>query len=417
MKRLVPVALAALLTLTLTAGGVPAASAALHVVHGTTLSAQQSEELVASYVRLTGEFYKKVDRQAMLDGARTSMIDYLKKHKVANATLPALHAGDDDVTNTEALNREVSTAVGEYATKLEPVESMTGSTQITYAAIAGVLGSVKDRYTVFSRPRSTRAQRRASTARRSAASASRTTIDDATKNICTSRTSSSTDRPTKPGLQPDDMISAINGKPVSVCSHRHHRRRRPKALDRRTERVTAQCCAATRARGAAHDRARRQDARSGDDHARDDPSTQRQLEDAAQRHRLRRPLGLRPEPRSELNAALRRLDSQGAKAYVLDLRYNGGGYLNAAVDVSSKFIAERSDRHRAIARRQRHRVRRRELGDRAAAARGAGERLHRVGLGDHRRRDPGQRRRHAHRPRPSARASCRRSSRCATVRR
>ena len=30
--------------------------------------------------------------------------------------------------------------------------------------------------------------------------------------------------------------------------------------------------------------------------------------------------------------------AQGAKAYVLDLRYNGGGYLNAAVDVSSKFI-------------------------------------------------------------------------------
>jgi carboxyl-terminal processing protease len=41
----------------------------------------------------------------------------------------------------------------------------------------------------------------------------------------------------------------------------------------------------------------------------------------------------------ELNVALRRLDSEGAKAFVLDLRYNGGGYLNAAVDVSSKFIA------------------------------------------------------------------------------
>jgi carboxyl-terminal processing protease len=42
---------------------------------------------------------------------------------------------------------------------------------------------------------------------------------------------------------------------------------------------------------------------------------------------------------NELTAALNRLDSQGAKAYVLDLRYNGGGYLNAAIDVSSKFIA------------------------------------------------------------------------------
>jgi carboxyl-terminal processing protease len=42
---------------------------------------------------------------------------------------------------------------------------------------------------------------------------------------------------------------------------------------------------------------------------------------------------------NELSAALNRLESQGAKAYVLDLRYNGGGYLNAAIDVSSKFIA------------------------------------------------------------------------------
>ncbi|MEO7039999.1 MAG: S41 family peptidase, partial [Candidatus Elarobacter sp.] len=41
----------------------------------------------------------------------------------------------------------------------------------------------------------------------------------------------------------------------------------------------------------------------------------------------------------ELNLALKRLDSEGAKAYVLDLRSNGGGYLNAAVDVSSKFIS------------------------------------------------------------------------------
>ena len=42
---------------------------------------------------------------------------------------------------------------------------------------------------------------------------------------------------------------------------------------------------------------------------------------------------------TELNTALKRLDSQGAKAYVLDLRTNGGGYLNAAIDVSSKFIS------------------------------------------------------------------------------
>jgi carboxyl-terminal processing protease len=41
---------------------------------------------------------------------------------------------------------------------------------------------------------------------------------------------------------------------------------------------------------------------------------------------------------SELTTALDRLQQQGARAIVMDLRDNGGGYLNAAVDVSSKFI-------------------------------------------------------------------------------
>jgi carboxyl-terminal processing protease len=42
----------------------------------------------------------------------------------------------------------------------------------------------------------------------------------------------------------------------------------------------------------------------------------------------------------ELAATMARLDAQGVKGYVLDLRNNGGGYLNAAVDVSSKFVPD-----------------------------------------------------------------------------
>ena len=42
---------------------------------------------------------------------------------------------------------------------------------------------------------------------------------------------------------------------------------------------------------------------------------------------------------NELAAALRRLDPKGAKAYILDLRYDPGGYLKAAIEVSSQFIA------------------------------------------------------------------------------
>jgi carboxyl-terminal processing protease len=43
---------------------------------------------------------------------------------------------------------------------------------------------------------------------------------------------------------------------------------------------------------------------------------------------------------TEVDAALSSLTKSGAKAFVLDLRNNGGGLLRAAVDVSSKFIAD-----------------------------------------------------------------------------
>jgi carboxyl-terminal processing protease len=42
---------------------------------------------------------------------------------------------------------------------------------------------------------------------------------------------------------------------------------------------------------------------------------------------------------SELTTELSRLQQRGAKAIIMDLRDNGGGYINAAVAVSSKFIS------------------------------------------------------------------------------
>ena len=91
MKRFLPIALAALLAIA--TARVPAATAA-----GSALTLQQTEEIAASYTHLTAEFYKKVDRQAALEGARVAMVEYLKKHKVANATLPAIRATDDDIS-------------------------------------------------------------------------------------------------------------------------------------------------------------------------------------------------------------------------------------------------------------------------------------------------------------------------------
>jgi carboxyl-terminal processing protease len=325
MKRIVPVVLAALLALA--TARVPAATAA-----SSPLNAQQTEELVGSYVRLTADFYKKVDRQAVLDGARNSMIDYLKKHNVANAALPPLKASTDDETNAEALHREVSTAVTEYASKLATVESISPSSQITYAAVAGVLGSVKDRYTTFLWPKEYAALNEGLDGTSFGGVGISYSVDDKThflhvENVILDGPSD------KAGVQSDDFITAIDGKPTTQIFEG------ATTLEVQQKRVTQAL------RGDPGTRVRLTIQRSGKLLEPVTITRQTIHQPSVSSKMLPGSIGyvdlavFGATTAQELGTALKRLDAQGAKAYVLDLRYNGGGYLNAAVDVSSKFIS------------------------------------------------------------------------------
>jgi len=322
MKRLATAALSALLAL----------SAASVTAAAPGLSPQQSEELVNTYQHLTSDFYKKVDRQAALDGARTSMIEYLKRHKVANATLPAMRATESDDANAETLNHEVATAVADYASKLERVEEISPSSQITYAAIAGVLGSVKDKYTVFLSPKEYLALNEGLDGTSFGGVGISYSVDEKThllhvENVILDGPSD------KAGIQSDDMITAIDGKTIASIFEG------ATTLEVQQKRVTQAL------RGDPGTRVRLTVQRGG-----------RTLEPVTvTRATIHQPsVSAKMLPGNigyvdlavfgsttahELNTALKRLDSEGAKAYVLDLRYNGGGYLNAAVDVASKFIS------------------------------------------------------------------------------
>jgi carboxyl-terminal processing protease len=325
MKRTLPVFVAALLALA--TAHVPAATAA-----SSSLSALQSEELVASYQHLTADFYKKVDRQAALDGARTSIVEYLKKRKVANPTLPALRASDDDLANEEALNREVSTAVNEYSSKLEPFESISPSSQITYAAIAGVLGSVKDKYTTFLTPKEYAALNEGLDGTSFGGVGISYNIDEKTHLLHVE--SVILDGPSdKAGIQSDDLITAIDGKPV------------PQLLDGATTTELQQKRVTQVLRGDPGTRVRLTIQRAGKNLEPVTITRETIHQPSVSSKMLPGSIGyvdlavFGSTTAQELSTALRRLDAQGAKAYVLDLRFNGGGYLNAAVDVSSKFIS------------------------------------------------------------------------------
>ena len=325
MKRTFTIVLAALLALA--TARVPAATAA-----APTLSSQQTEELVASYAHLTGDFYKQVDRQAALDTARTSMVDYLKKKHVTNATLPALHATEDDASNAAELQREVSTAVATYAAKLEPVDSLSGATQITYAAIAGMLGSVKDRYTVFLSPKEYAALNDNLDGTSFGGVGISYTLDEKTNALHVE--SVILDGPSdKAGLLAEDEITAIDGKPVAQL------------LDGATTTELKQKRVTQALRGDPGTRVRLTIQRNGKPLEPVTVTRETIHQPSVTSKMLPGNVGyvdlavFGSTTAQELNTALKRLDGEGAKAYVLDLRSNGGGYLNAAVDVSSKFIS------------------------------------------------------------------------------
>jgi len=340
MKRTPFIAL--LLSLALIPAPVPAASAPAGI------SQQQATELVTSYAHLTAEFYKKVDKQAVLDGARSNLIAYLQLHGVAHPKIDALHASTDDATNARTLERFVSSAIDSYATKIgdvvkakEPSTAIpkltlygakTGSQNITYAAIAGTLGSVKDKYTVFLSPKDFSELNEGLDGTQFGGVGISYGVDAKTKVLQVGNVI--IDGPAeKAGVLSDDVITAVDGKNI-------HDLILGKADDAQAKIISGLL------RGEPGTKVSLTVQRGGQ--VLPDPLVVTRAiiqSPSVIAKMLPNDIGwveltvFGSDTSNELNKALARLDSQGAKAYILDLRYNGGGYLDAAIHVSSKFIS------------------------------------------------------------------------------
>jgi carboxyl-terminal processing protease len=317
MNRLATAAVACGLALAVV--HVPSAGAA-----AATLTQQQADELTASYAYLVTDFYKKVDPQVVLDGARSGLLAMLKTEGVKNPTVDTGHATTDDVGNVRELQRQVTDAITAYSSPKLP------ATKITYAAINGLIGSVKDKYTVFLDPKAFAELNAGLDGTSFGGVGLSYSIDDQTKNIRVENVI--IDGPSdRAGIRADDQINTINGQavkeiigtaPIDVQQSRIQKLLRGDPGTRVTLGIV-------RTSGPAAITVTRETIKP--------PSVFAKLLPDGVGYAQLSVFG--QNTGSELTAALNRLESQGAKAYVLDLRYNGGGYLNAAIDVSSKFIA------------------------------------------------------------------------------
>ncbi len=280
------------------------------------LTSLESDELQTSYSLLSSEFYKKVDAQGVLDGARAELLAYLAKSGVRNPKVPLERAVDDAGQNSRSVDREVTSVVNTYGRKL-------GSRELTYQAIAGMLGSVHDKYTVFLTPKEYADLNEGLDGGNFSGVGISIGVDEKTKLLNVNEVIPNGPAE-KAGVQSGDTILNVDGHSTKGLTTEQDakmlRGQKGSQVRLDIERGGASIAPIAVMRDVIHQ-----------------PSVYAKL--------LPNDIGYArltvfgSSTADELTKALTKLQTEGAKAYVLDLRDNGGGYLNAAIDVSSKFIA------------------------------------------------------------------------------
>ncbi len=310
MTRFTSLALAVLFGLGL--AQLPAASAA-PPAH---LNAADASRIATSYNDLITEFYKKIEPQTVLNSVRDDL-NHALKVKHVKATISPMHASTNPQYNVSAIDRAVEQADADLHGKLSPHV-------LSYVAIDGIMRSVKDRYTVFLDPKQYAELNQGLDGGSFGGTGIVIQADDQSKYILVS--SVVPDAPAdKAGIQQDDLITAIDGHSTKGWT-----------IDR----------ASAHLRGKAGTKVTLTIQR--DKKLLPHPITLTR----AKIHQLSVFEKMLPgnigyvaltvfgrDTASELTTALDRLQQRGARALILDLRDNGGGYLDAAVGVSSKFIS------------------------------------------------------------------------------
>ena len=280
------------------------------------LSSVENNEIEMSLSLLQSEFYKKVDPQVTLDGARANMLAYLEKQGVKSPRVAQLKAVEDPALNARELEREVSSVVAAYGSKVG------GSRTLTYSAIAGMLSSVKDKYTTFLTPKEYADLNEGLDGGNFSGVGISIAVDEKTKLLGVNEVIPGGPAE-KAGLQGGDTILTVDGKSTKGLTTDQDakmlRGEKGSQVKLVIERASKELPVIAVTRDTIHQ-----------------PSVYSKLLENGIGYTRLTVFG--SNTASELTTALTKLQAQGAKAYVLDLRDNGGGYLNAAIEVSSKFI-------------------------------------------------------------------------------
>ena len=99
--------------------------------------------------RLETVYYKPFNPQTPLQGEQTAIVHYLQGKDIARPSVPTEHATGDPDTDAQRLANVVASVEKRYGKKL----GSNASTDITEVALTGVMDSVDDPYTVYLTPK------------------------------------------------------------------------------------------------------------------------------------------------------------------------------------------------------------------------------------------------------------------------
>jgi carboxyl-terminal processing protease len=269
-----------------------------------------------SYTLLTSTAYRTVDPQALLAAAADALVDEAKKHG-QTIQPPELKVESDSSATVGALDRAIASAAD---------DAHASSTDFAYAAIRAMANTMDDRYTQFFTPDEIKRFDQALDPDPISGIGVMIGVDPATSQINLTYVVPGTPAD-KAGLQAGDLLTSIAGTPTKGMTIPN---------------------ASNLLRGKTGSTVVVRVVRDG--------GTEKPypIERAAVQpptvvfRMLPGDIGYvyvmafgKATP-SEFDTAVARLKAQGAKAIALDLRYDGGGYVDSALLISSRFIANKA---------------------------------------------------------------------------
>ncbi len=269
--------------------------------------------------KLESDYYKPIDPQTPITGEVAALRSLLNSKKIGNLTLPSESAignpGQDGARAAEVL----AFAEQHYAADVGP----NGREDLTDAALRGIMNSVRDPYTVYLSPREIRGLNE---------SLSGGNFGGIGVYIYELKDGRIVVQPieampaARAGMKPGEVVDTVDGKPVHGLS-----------IDRVEEMIRGEAGTLVRLRSHAYNAPRTEHSYDIVREIIHVPTVRAKMEGGLDYIRLS---DFGTTSADEIRKALLDGRDRGARGYVLDLRDNGGGLLDAAVEISSFFIPQ-----------------------------------------------------------------------------